>query len=252
VRVLGSDLERHALKAIWHLPGQRIDRNGDRFLDNELVEELGVTNVGNWQTVNFVGNGQHSLFVQVNDNGPRYSGRSGAEAGEGFQTLLKINLQLNNSVPESVTVLSSAIHQYRPTRDWMVAFPGVAPDPALKTGLNNIGLLTEADMTIQSCVRILNAGQPASVDGLSHIDLVFNVIDMGQGIIQIVKSRAFNTAATPTVLRQQPVCSGEFEVTSGLYKDLIKVGTQTYATVFQLIDEARLRLALREARMLTP
>ena len=252
VRVLGSDLERHALKAIWHLPGQRIDRNGDRFLDNELVEELGVTNVGNWQTVNFVGNGQHSLFVQVNDNGPRYSGRSGTEAGDGFQTLMKINLQLNNNAPESVSVSSSAIHQYRPTRDWMVAFPGVAPDPALKTGLNNIGLLTEADMTIQSCVRILNAGQPASVDGLSHIDLVFNVIDMGQGIIQIVKSRAFNTAATPTVLRQQPVCSGEFEVTSGLYKDLIKVGTQTYATVFQLIDEAGLRLALREARMLTP
>ena len=252
VRVLGSDLERHALEAVWHMPGQRIDRDGDRFLDNELVEEIGVTNVGKWQTVNFGGNGQHSLFVQVNDNGPRYSGRSGAEGGEGFQTLLKINLQLNNTVPESVTVSSSAIHQYRPTRDWMVAFPGVAPDPALKTGFNNIGLLTEADMTIQSCVRILNAGLPASVDGLSHIDLVFNIIDMTQGIIQIVKSRAFNSSATPTVLRQQPVCSGEFEVTNGLYKDVIKVGAQTYATVFQLTDEAGLRLALREARVLTP
>lgn len=254
VRVLGSDLEGHALKAIWHLPGQRIDRNGDRFLENELVEDLGVTNVGNWQTVNFAGNGQHSLYVQVNDNGPRYAGQAGAlsDAGEGFQTLMKINLQLDNNVPSSVSVSSSAIHQYRPTRDWMVAFPGVAPDPALKTGLNNIGLLTETDMTIQSCVRILNAGKPASVDGLSHIDLVFNITDMAQGIIQIVKSRAFNTAATPTVLRQQPVCSGEFEVTTGLYKDVIKVGTQTYATLFQLIDEAGLRLALRDARVLTP
>jgi hypothetical protein len=48
------------------------------------------------------------------------------------------------------------------------------------------------------------------------------------------------------------VCSGEFEVTTGLYKDLIKVGTQTYATVFQLINEAALRLALRDARVLTP
>jgi hypothetical protein len=81
---------------------------------------------------------------------------------------------------------------------------------------------------------------------------VFNVIDMGQGIIQIVKPRAFNSSTTPTVLRQQPVCSGEFEVTTGLYKDLIKVGTQTYATVFQLINEAALRLALRDARVLTP
>lgn len=253
-RVLASDLERHGLKAIWHLPGKRVDRNGDRFLDNELVEDLGTSNVGSWQTVNFAGNGQHSLFVQVNDNGPRYSAQSGTlgDAGEGFQTLMKINLQLNNNVPESVTVASSAVHQYRPTRDWMVAFPGVAPDPALQTGLNNIGLLTEADMTIQSCVRILNAGQPAMVDGLSHIDLVFNITDMGQGIIQIVRSRAFNSSATPTVLRQQPVCSGEFEVTTGLYKDVIKFGTQTFATVFQLIDEAALRLALREARVLTP
>jgi len=48
------------------------------------------------------------------------------------------------------------------------------------------------------------------------------------------------------------VCSGEFEVTNGLYKDVIKVGAQTYATVFQLIDEAGLRLALRDARVLTP
>jgi hypothetical protein len=251
-RVLASDLEGHALKAIWHLPGQRIDRNGDRFLDNELVEELGTANVGGWQTVNFGSNGQHSLFVQVNDNGPRYSGQSGQESGDGFQTLMKIDLQLNNKMPSAVTVASSAIHQYRPTRDWMVAFPGVAPDPALKTGLNNIGLLTEADMTIQSCVRIFNAGQPASVDGLSHIDLVFNITDMAQGMIQIVRSRAFNSSATPTVLRQQPVCSGEFEVTTGLYKDVIQVGTQTFATVFQLIDDAGLRLVLREARMLTP
>jgi hypothetical protein len=37
-----------------------------------------------------------------------------------------------------------------------------------------------------------------------------------------------------------------------LYKDLIRVGAETYATVFQLIDEAALRLVLREARVLTP
>lgn len=253
-RVLASDLERHGLKAIWHLPGQRIDRNGDRFLDNELVEELGAANVGGWQTVNFAGNGQHSLFVQVNDNGPRYSGQSGAlsDAGEGFQTLMKIDLQLNNNMPSAVTVASSATHQYRPTRDWLYAFPGVTPDPTLKSGLNTIGLLTDAEMTIQSCVRIFNAGQPAMIDGLSHIDLLFNITDMGQGIIQIVRSRAFNSSATPTAQRQQPACSGEFEVTTGLYKDLIRVGAETYATVFQLIDDAALRLVLREARVLTP
>ena len=254
MRIIASDLERHRLSAVWHLPGQRLDRDGDRFLDNELTEVLGTSNVGNWQTINFGGSGAKRLFVQVNDNGPRYGGQSGglSDAGGGFQTLLRIDLQLDNNVPGAVTLASSAVHQYRPTADWPYPFPGVTPTAAIKSPFNTIGELTEANMTIQSCVRILNAGQPATVDGLSHIDLGFVITDMAQGIIQIVKSRGFNQSATPTAQGEQPVCSGEFEASTGMYKDVIQVGAQTFETLFQLIDEPNLRLMLRDAKVLGP
>lgn len=254
MRVLASDLERHSLRAVWHLPGQRIDRDGDRFLDNEFVENLGSNNIGNWQTINFGGSGQHSLYVQINDNGPRYLGQSGglSDAGDGFQTLLRVDLQLADNLPGPVTIASSAVHQYRPTADWLYPFPGVAPGASINTALNNIGVLTEADMTIQSCVRVLNAGQPATVDGLAEIDLGFVITSMDQGIIQIVKSRAFNASKTPNAQHQQPVCNGEYEATTGMYKDVIQVGVQTFATVFELVDEAGLKLMLREAVLLGP
>ncbi|MDO9476386.1 MAG: hypothetical protein Q7L07_06710 [Pseudohongiella sp.] len=136
---------------------------------------------------------------------------------------------------------------YVPTPDWPKPFSGVTPAANLAINVNTIGELVLETMSISSCVIIQSNGVQGSLEGIERFDIGFKILDMDQGIIQVVKTRPFNESGSLTASGALPDCSGIYEATTNRYTDFIQLGTQTFTVVFEVIDEPQLRLALRSA-----
>jgi len=96
--VNASDAESNNISVIWHPIGPREDRDGDNWLENEITDP-NISGGSVTRTLTFPGAGSYTLFVEVNDDGPRYSTANASNAGEGFQNLLRVDL----TVPYQVT-----------------------------------------------------------------------------------------------------------------------------------------------------
>ena len=64
--------------------------------------------------------------------------------------------------------------------------------------------------------------------------------------------RRFNTDNVLNENQGLPDCSGEIETTTALYTDIIEVGLDTFAVVFELIESIYLDFKLQEATVLQP
>lgn len=247
-RVLASDFEGDEIEAVWHFPGPLKDRDMDGWADIDVNEPIGNKLAGDWHEVFFGSTGIHTFFVQVNDNSRRYRSdvAGGGYAGSGFQTLLRVTVELSATNPPKVDVFSSAVNNYKPSVDWPLPFAGSRPDSSMAISENMIAHLSGEDLTMRSCVRIFSNGQVAHIDGLEEMELKMQVLDVQSGRTQIVNSREFNSSGLRFSNGKLPDCSGEFEATTNRYSDYLEFEGVTYRAVFELVDEANMILELRE------
>lgn len=123
---------------------------------------------------------------------------------------------------------------------WQGSFNGVTPRPSLGLPFNNIGTLDIGAMRIFSCVRFLNNGEQIEFEGSAQMDILFDIVSMDEGTIQVVGSRLFNSNGATNELGNLPDCSGEFEFTNNRFSDFIQFGNETFKVVFELIDDIML------------
>ena len=67
----------------------------------------------------------------------------------------------------------------------------------------------------------------------------------------MIKSRPFNANNSLTKFYERPDCSGTFEMTTGIYTDIILAGDSVFETTWSLIDPQNLILKLDSFKELT-
>ena len=113
--------------------------------------------------------------------------------------------------------------------------------------MNNISAVDLASARIFSCVQILSNGQKSQLDGVERFDIVFRINNFDRGEIQVIQSRIFNQINALNEYYEPPDCSGSFELTSGLYTDIVELGSDIFRVEFNVSDEAGLIFKLSDA-----
>jgi polyhydroxybutyrate depolymerase len=127
---------------------------------------------------------------------------------------------------------------------WPSLYNGVIPPVNLRLGINNIGIFSEQDRVIYTCIRVLENGEKSSIKDSSHFDIAFEIFSSSEEKIRVIKSRPFNANNFLTKFYEKPDCSGIFETTTGVYTDIIQTNTSVLETTWSLIDPTNLILKL--------
>ncbi len=111
--------------------------------------------------------------------------------------------------------------------------------------------------TIYTCLRVFTNGLPGSVGGIGEFDIVFTVVSIDEGTVQITKFREFNIIGALNENVELPDCSGKFETTTGVLTGTIETKfypnflgnllspiVKTFETTFYLVDPDNLILKL--------
>ena len=79
------------------------------------------------------------------------------------------------------------------------------------------------------------------INGMAHViltvsqfDVAFSVSDLSAGKIKLVNYREFNLTKVLNKNFELPDCAGNYEISSGVYSDIIKVNSFIYEFDFQL------------------
>lgn len=130
-----------------------------------------------------------------------------------------------------------------PSEDgWPVPYSGITPDVSLGLELNNISALNPDDGLIFACINVLSNGVQSTHNGIEKYDIAFEVVDLGQAIIGVVKAKLFNDTGALNENGEYPDCSGSIEMTTNIYTDIIQAGTEVYRAKFELFDSINLYL----------
>lgn len=264
IRLQVFDREQDTIHARWYTTG-RIAGDGGANLYYE--SPLGNGENSPWEEIDFLRPGQHTLFIEVNDDAERYAGTdSGKAAGPGYRTLLRVTVTLPLSGSDSVSVVSSSLllnndnnqhlaallQEYQPSADWPLPYNGVAPDASLSLGLNNIGQMNKEATRIASCVDMRLNGAPRAINGILQFDIDFTVNDVVNGVIVVRQTRPFNGSHVLAQDERLPDCSGRFDFFTGVYSDILQFGEQVFRVNFVLEDSVTARFRLRDFQRLSP
>jgi len=143
------------------------------------------------------------------------------------------------------------LYQIMSVSEWPSPYNGVTPDSSLGLAFNNIGVFNATDSTIYACLRLFTDGSASSTNGISQFDIGLKVVSLSEATVQITKYREFNTIGAFNENAESPDCSGKFETTTGVYTDIIQVGTSVLDTTWSLIDPTNLILKLSSYQELT-
>ena len=116
--------------------------------------------------------------------------------------------------------------------------------PTKFLNFNNIGSFNERDGIIYTCIRALQNGELSEINGNSRFDIGFEISSSEQGKIRVIKSRRFNSKNVLNKSSESPDCSGSFEITTGIYSDIILLGEDILQIKFKLTDINVLELTL--------
>lgn len=134
---------------------------------------------------------------------------------------------------------------------WPSLYNGIIPPANLRLGINNIGSFSERDQSIYTCIRVLVNGAKNEINGSNRFDIVFEIPSSLEKGIRVIKSRPFNANNSLTKFYERPDCSGTFEMTTGIYTDIILAGDSVFETTWSLIDPQNLILKLDSFKELT-
>jgi YD repeat-containing protein len=132
---------------------------------------------------------------------------------------------------------------------WPVPYSGITPDESLGLEFNNISAFNPEDGLIYSCLRVLLNGEQSDLDGIEAFDIAFEVVSLVEGTIRLVKIKPFNATGALNENGELPDCSGSIEMTTGVYSDLVLVGSDVLGVAFELFDPANLILRLIEIEL---
>jgi len=110
-----SDPEGNPIEVLWHPQGNLGDQDGDGFLDTNIVDTASSGDTVSRQ-ITFLTAETHTLYVELRDDQPRYDGsvNGSSTAGDGFQNLLAITVDLPLSSDSDVTVRQSFLTGAQP------------------------------------------------------------------------------------------------------------------------------------------
>ena len=112
----------------------------------------------------------------------------------------------------------------------------MAPPPALNLGLNNIGVYNGLDELLYSCLRLTSEGKSFPFQGVEQFDVVFSISNPSTGKIKLENFREFNAKEVFNNNQEIPDCSGNYEIGTGAYTDIVQVNSSIYEFGFQLTD----------------
>jgi hypothetical protein len=142
---------------------------------------------------------------------------------------------------------------------WLSYYSGVSPDQEYDVASSNIGIFDQNQSAIFSCLKLTTDGLSTTLNGISELDVRFDVLSLEEGTVQVSASREFNVIGaktTPLFVDSEnaltPDCSGTFETATGVYTDLIKSGSSVLTTSWNLIDAENLILKIDSYDQLQP
>ena len=121
-------------------------------------------------------------------------------------------------------------------KGWPKDFNGVAPPPALDLGLNNVGVYNGLDELLYSCLRLTSEGKSFPFQGVEQFDVAFSISNPSTGKIKLENFREFNAKEVFNNNQEIPDCSGNYEIGTGTYTDIVQVNSSIYEFDFQLTD----------------
>lgn len=142
---------------------------------------------------------------------------------------------------------------------WLSYFSGVPVSADYDIDTNNIGVFEPNESAIFSCLKLTADGLPTTLNGISELDIRFDVLSLEEGTVQVGANRAFNiidAKTSPlfieTMNAATPDCSGTFETSTGVYTDFVKSGSSILNTSWSLIDAENLILKINSYDQLQP
>ena len=142
---------------------------------------------------------------------------------------------------------------------WQSYFSGVPASEDYDIDTNNIGVFEPNESAIFSCLKLTADGLPTTLNGISELDIRFDVLSLEEGTVQVGANRAFNiidAKTSPlfieTMNAATPDCSGTFETSTGVYTDFVKSGSSILNTSWSLIDAENLILKINSYDQLQP
>ena len=142
---------------------------------------------------------------------------------------------------------------------WLSYFSGVPVSADYDIDTNNIGVFEPNESAIFSCLKLTADGLPTTLNGISELDIRFDVLSLEEGTVQVGANRAFNiidAKTSPlfieTMNAATPDCSGTFETSTGVYTDFVKSGSSILNTFWSLIDAENLILKINSYDQLQP
>lgn len=122
------------------------------------------------------------------------------------------------------------------------------PPSEYSINLNNIGNFNATQGKIFTCLRPFQNGFLAPISGISEFSIAFSIISGEEGTIGVSESGTFNPSGNLGSDGKKLSCSGTYETTTGIYKDIISVNSSLIETSFLLADSTQLIFKLLAAK----
>jgi co-chaperonin GroES (HSP10) len=139
--------------------------------------------------------------------------------------------------------------------EFVTEYNGISAPSFLSEEINTVSVFDMSRLKLRSCIRLTLGGEPYSLNGYERYDMNFNLLSLDDLTFKLVDFRPFNLNGSRNQFGETPDCSGQFELSSNVYKDIIAVPGTTeagnlrydyYDLVLDLIDMDSLLFRLRD------
>jgi len=139
--------------------------------------------------------------------------------------------------------------------EFVTEYNGIAAPSFLSEEINTVSVFDMNKLKLRSCIRLTLGGEPYSLNGYEQYDMNFNLLSLDDLTFRLVDFRPFNLNGSSNQFGETPDCSGQFELSSNVYKDIVAIPGATGAgnlkydyfdLVLDLIDMDSLLFRLRE------
>ena len=158
-----------------------------------------------------------------------------------------------DSTSKSVTITVEA--PVETEEEFVTEYNGIAAPSYLSEEINTVSVFDMSKLKLRSCIRLTLGGEPYSLNGYEQYDMNFNLLSLDDLTFRLVDFRPFNLNGSRNQFGETPDCSGQFELSSNVYKDIVAIPGTTAAgnmkydyfdLVLDLIDIDSLLFKLRD------
>ena len=158
-----------------------------------------------------------------------------------------------DSTSTSVTITVEA--PVETEEEFVSEYNGIVAPLFLSEEINTVSVFDMNKLKLKSCIKLTLGGEPYSLNGYEQYDMNFNLLSLDELTFRLVDFRPFNLNRSSNQFGETPDCSGQFELSSNVYKDIVAIPGATGAgnfkydyfdLVLDLIDMDSLLFRLRE------